>query len=218
VLFGCCHPVSAAITWTSQERWAGYGTYHEVTASGIAAGMHSNYTPATPQYSASGFGSFTAPVGTLSFTSNIDTTANLVTARGTSTISPTPTIVGIQFVTYPYDAAHFTTTFNLTETTPYQFTKLQPTLLGSRGVQLSGPGNQVITFPSLTTTPVTGTLSPGDWTLQAFADAALNDGITHSAESYNFTFALVPEPGAAVTLCAAAVGAMGLRARRKPTN
>jgi len=181
--------VNAGITWISQDRHSNHGLFSQATPSGILAGMHdvSSYVP-TAIDPAPGFGPNTTTSGGAQMVSDIDTTANTVTARGAGGLSPTPTIVGIQFISYPFDTVHLETKFNLTDPTPFAVTK-NPIDFGS-AVKLIGPGAQTLTFPATTGTS-TGVLDPGDWTLVVGAGPYAPD----PGPPFNFTFQLnVPEP------------------------
>jgi hypothetical protein len=200
-------PTRADITWISQKRYGGNGTYWAPTDYGQSLGDTPFFTTPSQTYSASGFGSFTAPVGVVGFVSNIDTASNQITARGAGDLSPTPSLVMNQYTVYPYSSAHFEAAFRLTDPAPYQVTVLAD-LPGSNNLKLIGPNSQTLTFPVAPQT-YSGVLSAGDWTVLATAAPGGTDG----GGPFDFAIAL-PEPMGLVTCACAALAVWSGRGRR----
>jgi hypothetical protein len=198
-----CAPAEAGITWVSQNRYAGYGIYAEPTAYGRSLGDIPGYGTPTKSYVASGFGPFSAPVGIVSLSSDIDTTANVMTARGGGDSYLTPIESLNQYTYYQYAAVHVEATFRLAESTPYSVT-IRPLIGTTRSnLKLLGPGGQTIAFTDLPPKNYEGVLGAGDWTVLATgAPGGVDEG-----SRFDFTVAL-PEPSVGMlALGVAAVGA-----------
>jgi hypothetical protein len=140
--------------------------------------------------------------------SNIDTAANVITARGAGNLEPTPVQYGNQVTLYRYWGVHFEATFRLTEPTPYSVTNGAMFTYTSSNLKLLGPGGQTVAFP---TSPKTyeGVLGAGDWTVLATGAPGGPD----AGVPFNFTVAL-PEPPVGVVAGAGIVVAGGRRRRR----
>jgi len=203
-----CAPADAGITWLSQNRYAGYGTYYEPTAYGLSLGDVPYYSTPTKKYAASGFGAFGAPVGIVSLASDIDTTANVMTAKGGGDFYPTLIQAANQYNWYSYAAVHVEATFRLTESTPYSVT-IRP-LIGATpsNLKLIGPGGQTIAFTDLPPKSYQGVLEAGDWTVLATGAP----GGEELGPRFDFTVAL-PEPSVGVLAVGAAV--VGICRRRR---
>jgi hypothetical protein len=200
----------AGITWVSQNRYGGYGTYQEPTAYGRSIGDVPGYSVyIDKKYVATDFGPFTVPLGYPGMTSDIDTAANVITAKGGGDTNPTPTQTGIQYTFYSYVAVHFEATFRLTEATPYTVTNRSFIASDTSNLTLVDPGGQTLAFPTVPNT-YQGVLDAGDWTVLATGAPGGPDAGTR----FDFTVAL-PEPSTAAAAAAASAAGLLLAGRRR---